>query len=88
MTEPHVDLSFQELDQRRAFEKILGQIEEAIVQGRLQSGDRLPSERELAESFGASRASVREALRVLEAFGVVVARRGTDGGAAGGNSWA
>jgi GntR family transcriptional regulator, transcriptional repressor for pyruvate dehydrogenase complex len=77
MTEPQVDLPFQELDQRRAFEKILGQIEEAIVQGRLQSGDRLPSERELAESFGASRASVREALRVLEAFGVVVARRGT-----------
>jgi DNA-binding FadR family transcriptional regulator len=76
MTEPR-DLPFQELDQRRAFEKIAGQIEEAIVQGRLKPGDRLPSERELAESFGASRASVREALRVLEAFGVVVARRGT-----------
>src|SRR5258708_1926814 len=55
MTAPRVDLPFQELDQRRAFEKILGQIEEAIVQGRLQSGDRLPSERELAGSFGASR---------------------------------
>ena len=53
------------------------QIEEAIVDGRLRPGDRLPSERELAETFGVSRASVREALRALEVFGVVVARRGT-----------
>lgn len=48
-----------------------------IVEGRLQPGDRLPPERELAVTFGASRASVREVLRVLEPFGVVVARRGT-----------
>lgn len=68
---------FRELDQRRAFEKILVQIEDAIVEGRLQPGDPPPPERELAATFGASRASVRETLRVLESFGVVVARRGT-----------
>ena len=71
------DWSFEELDQRRAFEKIISQIEGAIVSGRLRPGDRLPGEREFAEMFGASRASVREALRVLDAFGVVVAQRGT-----------
>ncbi len=68
---------FQAVDQRRTFEQILMQVEEAIIDGRLQPGDRLPAERELAQTFGVSRASVREALRVLEMFGVMVARRGT-----------
>jgi GntR family transcriptional regulator, transcriptional repressor for pyruvate dehydrogenase complex len=73
---------FRLVDQRRTFEQILLQVEEAIVDGRLQPGDRLPPERDLAQAFGVSRASVREALRVLEKFGVMVARRGT-GSAAG-----
>jgi GntR family transcriptional regulator, transcriptional repressor for pyruvate dehydrogenase complex len=70
------DGPFRVLDQRRAFEQIIAQIEEAIVAGTLRPGDRLPAERELAETFGVSRASVREALRVLERFGVVTARVG------------
>ncbi len=69
-------VTFQALPQRRAYEEILLQIERAIAVGELSAGDRLPGERELAESFGVSRASVREALRVLETLGVVVARRG------------
>jgi DNA-binding FadR family transcriptional regulator len=77
MEEVRRDLSFQAVEQRRTFEQILLQIEEAIIDGRLQPGDRLPPERNLAQTFGVSRASVREALRVLEMFGVVVARRGT-----------
>jgi GntR family transcriptional repressor for pyruvate dehydrogenase complex len=68
---------FKALEQRRAFEQIIFQVEEAILEGRLRPGDRLPAERTLAETFGVSRASVREALRVLEVFGVVAARRGT-----------
>ena len=68
---------FQAVAQRRTFEQILLQVEEAILDGRLQPGDRLPAERDLAQMFGVSRASVREALRVLEMFGVMVARRGT-----------
>jgi GntR family transcriptional regulator, transcriptional repressor for pyruvate dehydrogenase complex len=71
------DLPFQAVEQRRTFEQILRQIEEAIIDGRLKPGDRLPPERELAQTFGVSRASVREALRVLEMFGVIMARRGT-----------
>jgi DNA-binding FadR family transcriptional regulator len=77
MEETSADLPFQALDQRRTFEQILLQIEEAIIDGRLKPGDRLPPERELAQTFAVSRASVREALRVLEMFGVIMARRGT-----------
>jgi len=69
--------SFAPVKRRRAFEDIIVQIENAIHEGRLTVGDRLPPERELAEIFQVSRASVREALRVLEAFGVLSARRGT-----------
>ncbi|HMD92505.1 MAG TPA: FCD domain-containing protein [Trebonia sp.] len=77
MEETSGELPFQAVEQRRTFEQILLQIEEAIIDGRLKPGDRLPPERDLAQTFGVSRASVREALRVLEMFGVIVARRGT-----------
>ena len=72
-----VEPAFAPVKQRRAFEDIIVQIENDILEGRLKVGDRLPPERELAEIFSVSRASVREALRVLEAFGVLSARRGT-----------
>jgi GntR family transcriptional regulator, transcriptional repressor for pyruvate dehydrogenase complex len=67
---------FRPVERRRAFEDVVVQIEEAIAAGQLQAGDRLPSERELAEIFEVSRNSVREALRILEAFGVIAARQG------------
>lgn len=63
----------------RAFEAILGQFEEALARGELRAGDRLPAERDLAERFQTSRTSVREAVRVLETFGVVEVRRGSEG---------
>jgi GntR family transcriptional repressor for pyruvate dehydrogenase complex len=61
---------------RRAFEEVILQLKQAIAEGRLAVGDRLPDERELAKLFGVSRQSVREGLRMLEAFGVLSARRG------------
>ena len=70
------------MSQRRAFEEILDQLEEAIVAGRLSAGDRLPSERDLAVQFSVSRTSVREALRVLEALGLVKVQRGAENGGA------
>ena len=52
-------------------EEIRHQIEAAIRAGYFGPGDRLPSERELVETFGVSRVSVREAIRSLEAIGLV-----------------
>jgi GntR family transcriptional regulator, transcriptional repressor for pyruvate dehydrogenase complex len=72
---------FEPVENRRAFEDILLQLEHAISNGRLAAGDRLPPERELAERFQVSRTSVREALRVLETLGVVSVRRGAENGA-------
>jgi len=64
----------------RAFEHILGELEASISAGALEAGDRLAPERDLAAQYGVSRASVREAIRVLEAMGIVSVRRGADHG--------
>lgn len=57
-------------------EEVRLQIERAIRQGDFAPGDRLPSERELVETFGVSRVSVREAIRSLEAVGLVRVHQG------------
>src|SRR5437870_13040111 len=60
----------------RIHEEVVTQIHELIREGRLKAGDQLPSERELAETFQVSRASVREALRALETHGLIISRTG------------
>jgi DNA-binding FadR family transcriptional regulator len=65
----------------RASSSIADQIRQAIITGRLPEGERLPPERELAEQFGVSRVTVRDALRALEAMGLVEVRVGARGGA-------
>ncbi|MFQ5861148.1 MAG: FadR/GntR family transcriptional regulator [Dehalococcoidia bacterium] len=60
----------------RLYEEIVTQIGELIRDGTLRPGDRVPPERELAERFKVSRASVREAIRALELQGLVVSRPG------------
>lgn len=60
---------------------IVEQIRLLISEGRLVAGDRLPSERDLGEQFGASRVTVREALKMLEATGLVTIKVGARGGA-------
>src|SRR3954463_14690424 len=65
----------------RASSSIADQIRSAIVTGQLGEGDRLPPERELAEQFGVSRVTVRDALRALEAMGLIDVRVGARGGA-------
>jgi GntR family transcriptional regulator, transcriptional repressor for pyruvate dehydrogenase complex len=65
----------------RASAAIANQIREAIVGGRLEEGSRLPPERELAEQFGVSRVTVRDALRGLEAMGLIEVKVGARGGA-------
>jgi DNA-binding transcriptional regulator YhcF (GntR family) len=56
---------------KRIHEDIVAQIRRHVVDGRLQPGDRLPSERVLSARFRVSRASVREAIRALESVGLV-----------------
>lgn len=67
---------FQPVRRSRLYEGIVRQIQDLIADKHLQPGDRLPGERELAESLAVSRASVREALRVLHFIGVVDVRPG------------
>jgi len=61
----------------RAWEQVLDRVETDLAAGRLRVGDRLPPERELATDLGISRPAVREALRVLEAWGTVVQGTGS-----------
>lgn len=56
--------------------KIVEQIRDLIKEGRLKSGDKLPPEQVLAEKFGTSRPSVREALSALEILGITESRGG------------
>lgn len=62
----------------RTHQLVLGWIEEQLRAGTLVIGQRLPGERALAEQFGLSRTSVREAIRILETLGV--ARSGVGSG--------
>jgi DNA-binding FadR family transcriptional regulator len=72
---------FSPITVARASSSIADQIRSAIVGGRLRQGERLPPERELAEQFGVSRVTVRDALRALEAMGLIEVRVGARGGA-------
>ncbi|MFF4193887.1 FadR/GntR family transcriptional regulator [Nonomuraea sp. NPDC001831] len=65
----------------RAYERVVEQVEEAIESGALGPGARLPSERELMVQFSVGRSTVREALRVLQARGLVRSRPGDPNGA-------
>ena len=60
----------------KVFEQIADQIEQRILNGELRSGDRLPTERVLAEQFQASRTAVREAMKILAQKGLVEMRPG------------
>jgi GntR family transcriptional repressor for pyruvate dehydrogenase complex len=72
---------FRQARQNRVFQDVIYQIEEAILQGKLNAGDRLPPERELKEMFKTSRGTLREALRVLEQKGLITIKTGVNGGA-------
>lgn len=60
----------------RAYERIEREVRSRVAEGRWAVGARLPTERDLAASFGVSRPTVREALRVLVREGVLNVRRG------------
>jgi DNA-binding FadR family transcriptional regulator len=72
---------FKQAKQNRAFEDVIFQIQEAILQRSLKVGDKLPSERQLRETFKVSRGTLREALRALEQKGLITIKTGVQGGA-------
>lgn len=74
-------VSFAAVRTKRAFEVVADQIRMQVAQGLLRQGDRLPTERELAEQFQLSRNTVREGLRALEVAGLLELKKGATGGA-------
>ncbi|HCJ33645.1 MAG TPA: FadR family transcriptional regulator, partial [Ktedonobacter sp.] len=64
------------IQSNKVFEQVANQIEKRILSGELRSGDRLPTERDLAEQFHASRTAVREAMKILAQKGLVDMRPG------------
>lgn len=71
---------FTPLVSARACHRVLDQINSAILSGALRKGNKLGRERELAEQFGVSRPTVREAIKILREAGVVTVKRGPGGG--------
>ncbi|HVL95873.1 MAG TPA: FCD domain-containing protein [Solirubrobacteraceae bacterium] len=71
---------FTPVQTRRTFEEAVEQIAEKIKLGELRVGDRLPSERALAEQMQISRPTLREAVKVLADSGLIEVRRGSGGG--------
>lgn len=70
-------MPFQKIQAEKLSDAVVRQIEELILQGVLRPGERLPSEREMAETMGVSRPSLREALSHLQEDGLLVARPGS-----------
>ena len=79
MTERESMAAFRPVQTRRASEAIYDQIREMVVSGKLQPGDRLPSERNMMELFQRSRPTIREALRMLERNGYIRTSHGANG---------
>lgn len=77
MTSSH---SFTAASPVYTYQRIVEQIEHAILSGDFPVGSQLPSERDLMGQFGVSRPTVREALRVLQSMGLLEPRPGTRGG--------
>lgn len=66
---------FESIRKNKVYEEVARQIERMILQ-KMHPGDKLPAERELAELFGVSRSSIRDAMRSLELVGLVEPRQG------------
>ena len=81
-TAPRADSDlYRVVSSNRMSEAIVEQIRGLIRSEKLRPGDRLPSERDLGERMGVSRVTIREAMRVLEASGLIEIRVGARGGA-------
>ena len=76
-----MDIKFQVPDRtEKMSDTIVAQIRDSILSGKLNPGDRLANEKELIDQFSVSKATMREALRVLEVMGFIEIRKGIGGG--------
>jgi len=66
---------------QRIYQEVANQLRRTISEGKLKPGDKLPPERNLAQMFGVSRNTMREALRALELSGLLELKLGSAGGA-------
>ncbi|GIP35258.1 FadR/GntR family transcriptional regulator [Paenibacillus sp. J2TS4] len=69
-------MEISKISNRKIYEEIADQIKKQIVGGGLPPGTKLPSTRELSESYQVGRSTVREALSALKAMGLVEIRQG------------
>ncbi|QQK77723.1 FadR family transcriptional regulator [Salicibibacter cibarius] len=69
-------MDVQKVKHHRVYEEVVKQLENMIFEGNLSPGDLLPTERKLAEDFGISRSTLREAYRILEREGIVETKPG------------
>jgi GntR family transcriptional regulator, transcriptional repressor for pyruvate dehydrogenase complex len=72
-----MSLVFEPIAVEPTYRRVASALVEHIVAGRLQAGDHLPPELELARQFGVNRSTVREALRELDSAGLLGRRRGS-----------
>ena len=78
---PEKPSMFKSVKSNKISDHIVEQIREAIFEGRLKPGDKLPSEKKLMEDFKVSKATLREAMRSLEVLGFLEIKKGVSGGA-------
>ena len=64
-------MKFRETKKKRLYEDVLEQLQEYLIREKIEPGQKLPPERELAKIFNVNRVSIREAMTVLEASGLV-----------------
>ena len=70
-----INTLFAELPKGSISEIIIQRITDALISGELKPGDKIPTEVEFSEKLGVSRNAVREAIKVLVAFGVLEIKR-------------
>jgi len=75
---PMLEAAIEPLErEQRLYERVVEKVLELISSGQWKAGYRLPAERELSEAFGVSRTVVREAVKALEARGVLESATGS-----------
>lgn len=67
---------FKPVKNTKVYEQVVDQIKEMVRLGRIKKGDKLPTERVMAEELQVSRTSIREAMRALEVVGLIESRQG------------